>query len=136
MTGEPEALSGFAPLSKAASARIFCRAMADTPQFLYRLVPTRPGMLLAGPTEREMAIIDAHFAHLQKLADDGVVLLAGRTLETGERTFGLVVFTAPSLAEAELLMRNDPAIAQGVMHGELFAYRVAVWSRTWKPAAE
>jgi uncharacterized protein YciI len=110
--------------------------MADTPQFLYRIVPTRPEMLLSGPTEREMAIIDAHFAHLQKLADDGVVLLAGRTLETGERTFGLVVFTAPSLADAEVLMRSDPAIAQGVMHCELFPYRVAVWSQTWKPAAD
>ncbi|MEP6503871.1 MAG: hypothetical protein ABJD97_11090, partial [Betaproteobacteria bacterium] len=58
------------------------------------IVPTRPEMLLAGPTEHEKAIIDAHFAYLQKLADEGVVLLAGRTLETGARTFGLVVFTA------------------------------------------
>jgi uncharacterized protein len=109
--------------------------MADTPQFLYRLVPTRPEMLVSGPTEREMRVVDAHFAHLQKLAAEGVVLMAGRTVDTGERTFGLVVFTAPSLAEAELLMRGDPAIAQGVMHGELFPYRVAVWSDTWQAGA-
>ncbi len=110
--------------------------MADTPQFLYRLVPTRPEMLVTGPTEREMAIIDAHFTHLRDLAADGVVLMAGRTVETGERTFGLVVFTAPSPAAAEALMRSDPAIAQGVMHCELFPYRVAVWCDTWKPAAD
>ena len=28
------------------------------PQFLYRIQPTRPGMLAAGPTEREAAIVD------------------------------------------------------------------------------
>ena len=107
--------------------------MADTPQFLYRLVPARPAMLLSGPTEREMRIIDAHFVHLRKLAADNVVLMAGRTIETGERTFGIVVFRAPSRADADVLMHSDPAIAQGVMQGELFPYRVAVWSDAWKP---
>lgn len=33
-------------------------------------------------------------------------------------------------------MRSDPAVAQGVMHSELFPYRVAVWSPTWKPGAD
>ena len=102
--------------------------MPDTPKFLYRIVPTRIEMLVSGPTEREMQVIDAHFAHLQKLADEGVVLMAGRTLDTGAHTWGIVVFTAPSLAEADAVMRADPAIAQGVMHCELFPYRLAVWS--------
>jgi uncharacterized protein YciI len=102
------------------------------PQFLYRIVPTRPAMLVTGPTEREMQVIDAHFAHLQRLESEGVVLMAGRTVETGERTFGLVVFVAPSLAEAAEIMRSDPAIAEGVMDAELFPYRVAVWSSSWQ----
>ena len=109
--------------------------MEATPQFLYRIVPTRLEMLVSGPTDREMQVIDAHFAHLQKLAADGVVLMAGRTLDTGPATWGIVVFMAPSLAEAEVVMRGDPAVAQGVMHGELFPYRVAVWSDSFKPGA-
>ena len=109
--------------------------MSDAPQFLYRIVPTRLEMLVSGPTERERQVIDAHFAHLRRLADDGVVLMAGRTLDTGPATWGIVVFTAPSLAEAEAVMRVDPAIAQGVMHGELFPYRVAVWSERFKLGA-
>jgi uncharacterized protein YciI len=116
------------------AARRILAAMADTPQFLYRIVPTRREMLVTGPTEREMEVIDAHFAYLQKLAADGVVLMAGRTIDTGPATWGIVVFTAPSLAEAESVMRDDPAIARGVMHCELFPYRVAVWSDAWKPA--
>ena len=106
--------------------------MPDTPKFLYRIVPTRAEMLVSGPTEREMQVIDAHFVHLQKLADEGVVLMAGRTLDTGADTWGIVVFTAPSLAEADAVMRADPAIAQGVMHCELFPYRLAVWSDRFK----
>ena len=82
------------------------------------------------------SVIDAHFAHLQKLAADGVMLMAGRTVDTGAATWGIVVFAAASLAEAEAVMRSDPAIAQGVMHGELFPYRVAVWSDRFKLDAQ
>ena len=106
--------------------------MSAAPQFLYRIVPTRLEMLVSGPTEREMQVIESHFAHLRQLAEDGVVLMAGRTIETGPATWGIVVFTAPSLAEAEAVMRSDPAIAQGVMHCELFPYRVAVWSEAFR----
>ena len=102
--------------------------MADTPQFLYRIVPTRADMLVTGPTEHEMQVMGAHFVHLQKLAADGVVLMAGRTTDTGPATWGIVVFKAASPDEAEAVMRSDPAIAQGLMHCELFPYRVAVWA--------
>jgi len=109
--------------------------MADVAQFLYRIVPTRLEMLVSGPTGAEMAAIDAHFAYLQGLADDGVVLMAGRTVDTGVDTWGIVVFQAASAAAAEAVMRADPAIARGVMHGQLFPYRVAVWSDRWKAPA-
>jgi uncharacterized protein YciI len=74
--------------------------MADLAQFLYRIVPTRPEMLVSGPDERKMQAIDAHFAHPQRLAADGTLLMAGRTVDTGLATFGIVVLRAPSLAEA------------------------------------
>jgi hypothetical protein len=64
---QPEAVSGFAPLSKLGGAGILA-GMADTPQFLYRIVPTRADMLASGPTEHEMQVMAIHFAHLQKLA--------------------------------------------------------------------
>ena len=109
--------------------------MADTPQFLYRIVPTRADMLVTGPTEHEMQVMAAHFAHLQKLAADGVVLMAGRTLVAGPQAFGIVVFRAASPADAEAVMRGDPAIAQGLMHCELYPYRVAVWADDFKVGA-
>ena len=102
--------------------------MAETSQFLYRIVPTRPQMLVSGPTETESQAVAAHFAHLQKLEGEGVVLMAGRTVDTGPDTWGIVIFQAASMAEAQAVMQADPAIARGVMTGELFPYRVAVWS--------
>ena len=106
--------------------------MADTPQFLYRIVPTRPEMLVSGPTEAESAVVGAHFAYLQGLVADGVVLMAGRTVDTGADTWGIVVFQAASAADADAVMRADPAIARGVMRGELFPYRVAVWADAFR----
>ena len=98
------------------------------PQFLYRIQPTRLGMLTEGPTETEVAIIGEHFEYLSKLTAQGVVYLAGRTLTADAQTFGIVVFSAASETEAMALMQNDPAVARGVMRAELFPYQIALWS--------
>jgi|CZKI01.1.fsa_nt_gi uncharacterized protein YciI len=97
-------------------------------QFLYRIQPTRLEMLGAGPTAHEASIVGEHFRYLERLTASGVVLMAGRTLNSDERTFGIVVFSAPSEKEAEELMRSDPCVRHGVMRAELFPYRVALWS--------
>lgn len=98
------------------------------PQFLYRIQPTRIGMVADAPTEQEAQVIGEHFAYLKHLTDQGTVLTAGRTLTKDERTFGIVVFVAASEVEALSIMNNDPAVVRGVMRAELFPYRVALWS--------
>jgi uncharacterized protein len=98
------------------------------PNFLYRLQPVRLAMLVDGPTDSEVTIVGQHFAYLEKLVADGVVLMAGRTLNKDERTFGLVVFTTPSEAEAREIMERDPAVVKGVMTAELFPFTIALWS--------
>jgi len=100
------------------------------PQFLYRLQPTRLEMLTKGPTERETSIISDHFGYLQKLVGEGVVFMAGRTLNADERTFGIVVFETATESAAAKVMQDDPAVKNGVMKAELFPYRVALWSTT------
>jgi uncharacterized protein len=103
------------------------------PQFLYRIQPTRLGMLTDGPTEREAQIIGEHFAYLSRLTDEGTVLMAGRTLTADEHTFGIAVLVAATTAAASAIMSNDPAVKQGVMRAELFPYRVALWSKAGPP---
>ena len=117
-------------MSRLAALRASCRGMTTPKQFLYVIRPTRPAMLVEGPDARETAVVDAHFAYLRRLVAEGVVLMAGRTIDTGERTFGLVVLQADSEDEARARMRDDPAVAQGVMQAELYPYRVALWSAT------
>jgi uncharacterized protein YciI len=98
------------------------------PQFLYRIQPTRLGMLTEGMTHREASIVNKHFEYLQKLVAEGAVFMAGRTLNADERTFGIVVFAAATESAAVVLMQNDPAVKLGVMKAELFPYCIALWS--------
>lgn len=102
--------------------------MSKNDQYLYRVDPTRPAMLTAGPTERETKTMGEHYSYLEGLVADGVVHMAGRTQETGERTFGIVVFSAASKAEARAVMLDDPGVKEGVLRAELFPYKIALWS--------
>jgi uncharacterized protein len=101
--------------------------MADpAPQFLYRLQVTRLEMLRGGPTPEEARVVGAHLNYLKKLAEEGVVVLAGRTQTNDETTFGIVILNAAGEAAARAVMENDPAVKGSVMHATLFPFRVAV----------
>jgi len=95
-------------------------------EFIYVIRPTRPAMIDAGPTEREAAVVAEHFRYLERLAGDGVVRLAGRTLAAGAETFGIVILAAGSPEAAAAIMRDDPAVREGVMRAELSPFRVAL----------
>ena len=100
--------------------------MAPDAEFLYTIKPVRLAMLMEGPTIEEDKAVAAHFEYLKALADTGVVLFAGRTLNMDETCFGLVVLTAASEDEARNVMEEDPAVSAGVMVAELFPFRVAL----------
>lgn len=100
--------------------------MADREQFLYTITPTRLEMLTDGGTAAEAEIVSQHFSHLQKLTDEGVVVMAGRTLTTGPDTMGLVLFFAENKEAAQALVAADPAVAQGVMQAKLYPFRIAL----------
>ena len=95
-------------------------------QFLYILKPSRAEMLTEGPTEDEQRITSEHFQYLQDLCRDGVVHLAGRTLEMGADTIGLVIFQADSAEAAKRLMENDPAVRNDVMKAEVYPFSIAL----------
>ncbi len=96
------------------------------PQYLYVLRPTRLEMLTDGGTPQEQKIVSDHFAYLQRLTEEGVAILMGRTLNNDERTIGLVIFNAVDDASAHKVMESDPAVANSVMTAELYPYRVAL----------
>lgn len=54
-----------------------------------------------------------------------MLFTAGRTLDPARGVFGIAILRADSEAEARAIMQNDPAVKNGVMHAELFPYRIA-----------
>lgn len=100
--------------------------MPEDSCFLYRIQAVRPEMVSAGATPEESEIVAQHFSYLQHLTETGVVLLAGRTLNTDYSTFGIVIFRAASEAAAREVVASDPAVRQRVMRAELYPYRIAL----------
>ena len=99
------------------------------PEYLYKIQPARPEMLSDGPTPEEAAIVSRHFDYLSGLADRAVVVLAGRTMTTDRRSFGIIIFRAESDDDARSIVEGDPAVKAGVMRAELYPFRVALMSR-------
>ncbi len=104
--------------------------MKPTTQYIYRLQPARVGMVTGDPTEHEIRIIGEHVAYLEQLLADGTLIMAGRSLNNDECTFGIVILIADSEQSALSVMQQDPAVSQGIMTGELFPFHVAFWSST------
>lgn len=95
-------------------------------QFIY-VLKLIPSLLNSNNwTEKEEKTVDRHFANLQKLLNEGKLILAGKTSGLDEKTFGIVILEVESEAEALTIMKNDPAVAEGIMQAELFPYRVAL----------
>ena len=89
-------------------------AVSAPAQFLYvlRLVPRLHADAAWTPADK--AAVGAHFDRLKHATDAGQVILAGRTAEPGDKTFGLVVFEAVDEAAARRFMDDDPAVRAGV----------------------
>lgn len=73
-------------------------------------------------TEDEVAVMQTHRAHLDRLFAQGVLILAGPTF--GPINTGITVIEAPDEDAARAIMASDPAITSGQMTGELRPMRV------------
>jgi len=79
-----------------------------------------------GWTEREISVVERHFEWLKQLEIEGKLILAGRTLNTDESRFGIVILNVDTDGEARRLMEKDPAVKEGIMTAELYPYRIAL----------
>jgi len=87
-------------------------------------------MLAEGLTPAEQAVTSEHFEYLKGLTEQGIVILAGRTLNTDASSFGIVIFQAESDEAARAVVDQDPAVQKGLMQAELYPYRVALMTKT------
>ena len=95
-------------------------------QFIYvlRLVPRLYSD--SNWTKEDKTVLERHFARFQEAAKSGQLILAGRTKEPGDKTFGIAIFEASDEEAARKFMQADPAIAGGLMTAELHPFAVAL----------
>lgn len=74
-------------------------------------------------TDEESEVMERHFWYLEALLKEEKVILAGPCLDGA---FGIVIFQAESLGNAQKVMQNDPSVKEGVMKAELHPYRVSL----------
>ncbi|MCY3831831.1 MAG: YciI family protein [Chloroflexi bacterium] len=96
------------------------------PTYLYRIQPVRPEMLSEGATPEEARITCEHFDYLKRLLDQGVLILAGRTLNEDCSAFGIGIFNARDDAHMRQLVRADPGVAQKLFRAEWHPFRIAL----------
>jgi uncharacterized protein YciI len=117
--------------------RLFCLCLVASPlwaqapdtkpkQFIYvlRLVPRLHSD--AAWTKDDKMALDRHFTRFKLAVEKGELILAGRTREPGDKTFGIAIFEAADEAAARAFMESDPAVVAGLMTAELHPFAVAL----------
>ncbi|HYS96537.1 MAG TPA: YciI family protein [Chthoniobacterales bacterium] len=77
-------------------------------------------------TPEDKAAVDRHLANFKAAVQSGQLILAGRTRESGDKTFGIAIFEAADEAAALKFMETDPAVVAGVMTAELHPFAVVL----------
>jgi len=113
-------------LTLLAAGRAFAQEEPVREQYVYVLRLTPEFHEKAAWTDTQNAVVARHFERLAQAARAGQVILAGRTKEALDQTFGLVIFEAASEAEAREFMLSDPAVVAQLMTATLHPYAVAL----------
>ncbi len=106
--------------------------MADKLQWLYEFTPgeERPDLATnaAAWTEKDEHVFAAHYERLRQGAENGKVILAGRSQDgIGP---AIVVFEADSEEEARRFMEEDPFVSEGLFGANLHPFRAALVRKT------
>src|SRR5438046_6843590 len=95
-------------------------------QFIYVLHLVARLYADASWTDEDKKVLQRHFVRFQEAIQAGKLILAGRTSESGDKTFGIAIFEAQDEAAARKFMEEDPAVAGGLMTAELHPFAVAL----------
>jgi uncharacterized protein len=77
-------------------------------------------------TVEDKAAVDRHLANFKAAVQSGRLILAGRTIEPGDETFGIAIFEAADEAAARKFIEADPAVMAGIMTAELHPFAVVL----------
>jgi uncharacterized protein YciI len=101
--------------------------MAELSHCLYQFLPKDRPDLMTDPnawTEADSIIAETHFTYLKQATEEGIVILAGRSLDgVGP---AVVIFESQSEEDAQRFMENDPFVRQGLFNASLHPFRAAL----------
>lgn len=92
--------------------------------WLYFIHPPRERFIETISSEEAAMMGEEHSPYLARLLAEGTLILAGPTWGQPLND-GVAIFDAPDEAAARAIMEADPAIASGLMTGELRQMRVS-----------
>ncbi len=104
-------------------------AAAQKPRFIYLLKLVERLHTDAGWTKADEETIGRHFRHLRDATEAGHAIVVGRTLEAGDKTFGLVIFEADNADEAKKFAESDPAVVSGIMTVEVRPFALVLMKK-------
>ena len=79
-----------------------------------------------GATVAETRFTSEHFEYLRRLMQDGILILAGRTLNTDYSAFGIAIVQARDDAHMRQITADDPGVANKLFRAEWYPYRIAL----------
>ncbi len=100
-------------------------------QWLYQFLPGNRPELATDPgawTEEDGQIGAAHFERLRAATEEGVVILAGLSLDGAGPA--VVIFEAESEEEARRFMEDDPFVSNGLFRASLHPFRASLVRRS------
>jgi uncharacterized protein len=77
-------------------------------------------------SKEDEAVLARHLARFKEAVKTGQLILAGRTPEPANKTFGIAIFEATDEAAARAFMEGDPAVAAGLMTAELHPFTIVL----------
>ncbi|MFQ5918629.1 MAG: YciI family protein [Thermoplasmata archaeon] len=101
--------------------------MADRQQFLHQFLPGDRPQLATDPsawTDADNRIGEAHYERLKKATEDGVVILAGLSLDRVGPA--IVIFEAEDKEKARRFMEEDPFVEHGLFKASIHPFRASL----------
>ncbi|MCJ7934411.1 MAG: YciI family protein [Chryseobacterium sp.] len=89
----------------------------------YTIVMLTTGFVKIEDKAKMGELMKGHMGNIQKLADEGKIIVAGPFLEKNKENYrGMFIFNTKSKEEAEQWVKTDPAVQAGIFSYEIFPW--------------
>ncbi|MHC8947895.1 YciI family protein [Sphingobacterium hungaricum] len=85
----------------------------------YTFVLLKTGKTIIENKEEVSNLFKGHMENIQKLADDGKLIVAGPFGKNERNYRGIFILNVKTIEEAEVLLPSDPAIKAGLLEAEI-----------------